>query len=722
MKKSYRILTVFLCLVMFFVAGCGSGGAGFGEGINDPVNLDGVKVLRKPSDYSISEAVGDNSEYYYNLFAGNIMQRLYGAYSNLSEDYIDIYNSTKLLEKNLGIYDEDGKEITDTNVYTYKKNYLYDSIRSSITSIENNYDKDGNLIAGKLVLDLTGWNFNFPNYAPASSGAYPINTNYEYSLGVLNTDSSFASVDYDFRHYTINDERMEINFSSNSEKDWTLSDYRIDDIQATFGTPNTYDYFYYGGQINKDGESVVEGDKTYYFSSPFYQANVAGLEEISALNDYQDALEYAIYLFVLGYDYLDNDGNVNETDLPYFDFQITYQIQDIEVNGETINDVSVPKVSVGGWDGDNYIPIQDALEIVKDSYLKVGNYVGLTDKNKEQIKRFILDYVIGVEKDDNGNYDSTFDITIKSTTKGETETAPTTEVTNTYTINREYEQVIENIIEQSCARVLIGDGADGESVNIDEAFPISQIVDYDGDYFYISVMDEEGNYDDSDVLAHVEEAEYQSLVLVMPKDGEPFPYNLTDIQLIFQYEDTGTTNPELEYLDEITINVGINYYDSATGILTQSQPVARTIKRGLAMEGIDYSAGVDPDKNWLQFTSNELIAGDYGSEKLQYMEKIPVKMSFDVNIDNGVLNAKENGVQIGDYESVINITGNSPAREYYKLNNSSSYGQYATFNETMFEGKTDYIEIYFDVVKEKGRPNVNYNFKVGLIGVWPEDK
>ncbi len=722
MKKSYRILTVFLCLVMFFVAGCGSGGAGFGEGINDPVNLDGVKVLRKPSDYSISEAVGDNSEYYYNLFAGNIMQRLYGAYSNLSEDYIDIYNNTKLLEKNLGIYDEDGKEITDTNVYTYKKNYLYDSIRSSITSIENNYDKDGNLIAGKLVLDLTGWNFNFPNYAPASSGAYPINTNYEYSLGVLNTDSSFASVDYDFRHYTINDERMEINFSSNSEKDWTLSDYRIDDIQATFGTPNTYDYFYYGGQINKDGESVVEGDKTYYFSSPFYQANVAGLEKISALNDYQDALEYAIYLFVLGYDYLDNDGNVNETDLPYFDFQVAYQIQDIEVNGETINDVSIPKVSVGGWDGDNYIPIQDALEIVKDSYLKVGNYVGLTDKNKEQIKRFILDYVIGVEKDDNGNYDSTFDITIKSTTKGETETAPTTEVTNTYTIDREYEQVVENIIEQSCARVLIGDGADGESVNIDEAFPISQIVDYDGDYFYISVMDEEGNYDDSDVLAHVEESEYQSLVLVMPKDGEPFPYNLTDIQLIFQYEDTGTTNPELEYLDEITINVGINYYDSATGILTQSQPVARTIKRGLAMEGIDYSAGVDPDKNWLQFTSNELIAGDYGSEKLQYMEKIPVKMSFDVNIDNGVLNAKENGVQIGDYESVINITGNSPAREYYKLNNSSSYGQYATFNETMFEGKTDYIEIYFDVVKEKGRPNVNYNFKVGLIGVWPEDK
>ena len=182
MKKSYRILTIFLCLVMFFVAGCGSGGAGFGEGINDPVNLDGVKVLRKPSDYSIAEAVGDNSEYFYNLFAGNIMQRLYGAYSNLSEEDVAIYNNTKLLEENLGIYDEDGKEITDTNVYTNKKNYLYDSIRSSITSIENNYDKDGNLIAGKLVLDLTGWNFNFPNYAPASKTRMDSNGNEQRNM------------------------------------------------------------------------------------------------------------------------------------------------------------------------------------------------------------------------------------------------------------------------------------------------------------------------------------------------------------------------------------------------------------------------------------------------------------------------------------------------------------------------------------------------------------
>ena len=51
------------------------------------------------------------------------------------------------------------------------------------------------------------------------------------------------------------------------------------------------------------------------------------------------------------------------------------------------------------------------------------------------------------------------------------------------------------------------------------------------------------------------------------------------------------------------------------------------------------------------------------------------------------------------------------------MNPSSSYGQYATFNPDMFAGKTDYIEIYFDVVKDKNMLNKNYNFKVGVIWV-----
>ena len=710
MKKSYRVLTIFLCLVMFFVAGC-TGGPSFGEGVNDPLNLDGVKVLRKPSDYSISDAVGTNSEYYYNLFAGNIMQSLYNVYSNLSgED--GLYENTLLKNENSGICNEKGEEISETDVYTYKNNYLYDSIRSSITQIENTYDSEDNLTSGKVVLDLTGWKFNFKNY-----------DSMKYQLGILNTDTDSLGIDFEFRTFSINENIMSIYYQG--LEDDPLSGY-LDYIQETFGTPGDYHDYYYGSQIDKEG-NVIEGasgtdEKIYYRSSPYYQQYVAELAKVTALNDYQDALEYAIYLFVLGYDYVDDNGNPVEEDLPYFDFQITHTAETIVVNEEEIS-VLVPHVSVGGWSED-YISIQEALAFVKDSYLKMGNYIGLTDKNKAQIERFILDYVIGVEKDDEGNYDSTFQFTVTDITKNDSASGSTeTRDVKTYVIDREYKQVVENIINYACEQVLIGDGVDGNTpVKIDSAYPISQIVDYDGDYFSISVMDEDGNYDDGDVMAHIEEAEYQSMVLKMPEDGEPFPYNLTDIILIFQYYDTGTTNRELVYDDEITINVGINYYDSQNNLLTQSEPVQRTIKYGLAMEGIDFSAGVDPDKNWLQFTTDETVAGGYGSEKMQYMEPIPVKMSFDANIDNGILNADINGIPINEHESVINITGSSPAREYYKLNNSSSYGQYATFNPDKFAGKTDYIEIYFDVVREKGNVNKNYNFKVGTVWIWPEDK
>ena len=100
-----------------------------------------------------------------------------------------------------------------------------------------------------------------------------------------------------------------------------------------------------------------------------------------------------------------------------------------------------------------------------------------------------------------------------------------------------------------------------------------------------------------------------------------------------------------------------------------------------------------------------------------------MKMKFDNNIDGGVLNATEKGEEIdgSGYAKAITITGSSKAREYYQMNDSSTYGRYATFNPDMFYGETDYIEVYFDVEKEEGRENVNYNFKVGLFGLFSDE-
>ena len=84
-------------------------------------------------------------------------------------------------------------------------------------------------------------------------------------------------------------------------------------------------------------------------------------------------------------------------------------------------------------------------------------------------------------------------------------------ITNYDTLDREYETVVENILNYACDQVRIGNAEDGTPVQIDTAYPISQIVDFEGDYFAASFTDENGESDDSDPLRHIAEAEYQNL-------------------------------------------------------------------------------------------------------------------------------------------------------------------------------------------------------------------
>ena len=80
----------------------------------------------------------------------------------------------------------------------------------------------------------------------------------------------------------------------------------------------------------------------------------------------------------------------------------------------------------------------------------------------------------------------------------------------------------------------------------------------------------------------------------------------------------------------------------------------------------------------------------------------------------------EGGIGSNLHASKI-ISGTDDARKYYKLNDSSSYGSYGTLNEELFSVENagtdacDFMEIYFDTVKQKGATGINYNFKVALI-------
>lgn len=676
MKKNHKILTIFLCLVMFFMAGCGDGGFGAGsEG--SPINLEGVKVMRKPAEYSISEIVGEeNSEYFYNLLSSSITRYLYLTYAYGIENIVDDENQVKLSilsGTNLEDILYDG-----TNLDRY---FYYDSIRYSVESIiVNNVD---NVL--EITLDTSSaWNFGFDNYytLDESVSGFP-------TLALVNNDIDILSTTY-----TENGDTLNIN-----------ADY-IEYSESIYGTPGDYSNIYYG-------ENVVENDILMYGESPYYQEFVAN-EPVTTLNTYQDALEYITYLFVLGYDYETADGAVNSEDAPYFNLQISQNMQSVNFNGATLS-LNIPSVTVERTpNGRTNVSINEALSEIKERYNVLGTYIGVTDENKEQLVRYILDYVIGLDNGENGDY--SFEITILEDGGGGT--AQVTE-RRQVEVNRDYENVVRNIVDVACGEVRIGGVEGNDEVFIDTAYPISEIVDYKNDYFYTQWYDENGNTSDENILGHVDAAEYQAMSISLPI--EEIGSYLTDIYLCFEYNNDNPDNEsELIYdeLNGLTLNLGINYFDSQGNILYSSTPVQKNVKYGRLMSDADYHTGIDPDiRNVFFTTSDDVTSDDIYGPVFSQIEKIPLRMQFDNDIDEGVLNAELKGEEVNEYEHVIKITGNSKAREYYKMNPSSSYGQYATFDPNMFAGKTDYIEIYFDVVKDKNMLNKNYNFKVGVIWV-----
>ena len=676
MKKNHKILTIFLCLVMFFMAGCGDGGFGVGSGGEGvPINLDGVKVMRKPAEYSISEIVGEeNSEYFYNLLSTNIIRFLYWTYSYGLEELPGSLYSEDIIT---GTALENIFNDTNTDKYFY-----YDSIRYSIDSITvNNVD---NVLEITLNTD-SAWNFGFDNYytLDESVSGFP-------TLALVN------SFDFDNITYTENSDNIEIEAS--------YMEY-YDDI---YGTPGEYSDIYYGEDHRENGILM-------YGNSPYYQEYVAN-EEVTTLNTYQDALEYITYLFVLGYDYENEDGTVNSEDAPYFNLQINQVQETVNFNGTSLR-LFVPNITVASTpSGSQNLSISEALDEIKERYNVLGTYIGLTDKNKEQLKRYILDYVIGLENEEDGDY--SFEIITEEDGGGGTPVVTDRRQVN---VNRDYDAVVSNIINVACQEVRIG-GSEGDGeVFIDTAYPISEIVDYNDDYFYTQWYDENGNTSDENILGHIDAAEYQAMSITLPADE--IGSNITDIYLCFEYYDDDTSDESELVYDEangLTLNLGINYYDSQGNELYSSTPVQKNIKYGRIMSDADYHAGIDPDIRNVYFTTGDDVTSDniYNAVFSQ-IEEIPYRMQFNNDIGDGVLNAEINGEEINEYEHVIKITGSSPAREYYMMNDSSSYGQYATFNPEMFSGEdgTDYIEIYFDILKDKNMLNKNYNFKVGMTWI-----
>lgn len=638
-------------MCLFFV-GCGTGGPG-GDDPNYQSSVDGVKVLARTTDDNyFSTATGKFSEYFYNIFSTQILSNLYDIYNDTytNENEEDRFSDTTL-DKTFGKTFGDFVGDDETNKY-----YLYDSLRYTISDVTITEKEGAGIVDYAFTLDLgSAWNWGI---------------DYDAEYGDKNKIAFLQALEkVGLAKPEPNQETLKVSFAN-------MIGAQIKMVFEDLASTPSYSEIYAGTEVKKEGEE----DITDYFTSPYYQINVQGMSEITAKNYYQDALEYATYLFVLGYDYQDENGNPTQ-EAAKFDFEITRAI-----------DGSVQGISVDG------LSIETALTNVKEEYEKTGNFVGLTATNKNQIKRFVLDKIIGAKAVAKNN----FNVVIKNKYQDSNGVNLSSQQTSqTLSFNRNYEPIVEYIIDYACTQAPIGVDADGNEVNLDGAYMASTITDYKGEYFF-SADDGEGN-----MFRYIDPAEYQSMVFYpIQKDVGK---KLTDIRLSFEYNDyEGQALSAAE--DGLKLLVGLRYFDSETGTYTYSNQDNITVKKG------ENSAltKLNPDLNTMHFTEDDLIGG--GTVKID--KDIVIGSQFK-NPD--AINPAKQSTNPDSYFDSMTIKGNSSARDYYSIIDAGT-SFYGVLNGDKFsdsdkngvanENACDFVEVFFCI--QKGRTDVSYNFKVAV--------
>ena len=679
-KKSYRILALLLCFMFMFAVGC-TGGAGEDDGDDDTnggdyKSLDQVKVISRPGDYDFSDAVGENSQYFYNLFSSSIVKNLYEFYAGVNTD----------LHKANGLGSDQAQKLRDalyanfdySNGLSYKKGgvsevsadpdtfgssendfyYVFDAPRYSIEKIEV---KEEN---GEKKLVITVDTASKWLWSLASDSTNAENKNIFQILDENDVDSSYSNGVYT-GNYNSFDDLIDRIKSVQWGKDEILKNVLNDKIGKAYV------------DVTKNSENI----KIKYNNSPFYEKMVENAE-ITAKNYFQDAFEYAVYMTVLGYDYK------SEADAGYFDFNISYGADGF------VSDIKVL------WAGQQ-TSIIDALQNAKELYKKTANFVGITTENRAKLIDFIKDKVLGVNALAKGQYSI---VTREYGTAGEV--LSTSEVK----INKNYDIFAENLVTFACSEAAIG--TDGESpLSLSEPFLASQITDYKGDYFKIDENDE-----GRDPFAHIDATEYQALIL--SPNQENIGQYFMDLMLAFEYYDyENGDNKGADYADELVLNVGVRYFDcnanGGDGDYVFNQESQIKVKYGRFGTFKDADGEDDEEANcfYIGYCPDEDLK-EYYDVALDNTFKFESKFN-----DNEYIKAE---AADGEKKSSRLITGTSKTREYFKLNQSSSYGSYGTLNNAKFSKNnggaeaSSYFEIYFDIVKVKGEAK-NYNFKVGIM-------
>lgn len=412
-------------------------------------------------------------------------------------------------------------------------------------------------------------------------------------------------------------------------------------------------------------------------------------------SDYVKTLEYAIYCYAID----------DEPD---------------EVTIDTLEDGSY-SVQIG-----DYASVDDALADAKESFRILGAYVGLVDRQIEKIQNWILENIIGEVA---LNADDTFTI-YNDVTVYMDESSNILRYdfsgsgSSRFTLGRDYETAVENIMAGVCEYVPIG----SEGVTIDQRFLASEIMEYAGNMFMIA---DDSNFPAEGTatgLTQLQPLEYQSVVLMLSEeiylDGLTIALKY-DADLDGTEEDVYDTN---KYLDII---VDINYYNSQTKERQVLDSKQVRVYDGPYNEDYWGEGGDD-------HVGDGTIAPIDHTSALMFDDLGQVHVGkFNVDVGDGIL--KTDVGSVGNYttfpwvsQNPLVLVGTTDVRRYYEVVEYGTNPEYDTdelesgktyisgrFNPEMFGGDDgcDYIEITYKVIKNVLDKETNYKFYTGIAFV-----
>lgn len=673
-KNVFTKILAFCMILCFSLISTGCIGLLFDEGGSDfsdddfadsmAVEMYGTKVLYRPDDYDYNIGSGGSAEIendYYGQYAYYIMRDLFLIYG-----WTNIDNTTIRLP----------------NFNSENRYYLYDSIRYQVDTVgivtrSQKVTADGQHVGEVEPVEDTGIDtYYIVGADPSISWNWTLNANPS-----LNNLKAFVYSESSSDGYNIVEQNNHIYINNNLEPSTALNTY--------YTTGSLFSSSAYEDIYLSDSES----------GSPW--------TDYENYSDYVKALEYAIYCYAVDLE----------------PAQVTVQI----FEDGTYN------VQIG-----SFASVDEALEDAKDTFRKLGAYVGLVDRQITKIQNWILENVIGatalnaddtftnyyngvteyVLVDENGDYIYDGDNVI---IVGYDFTSATS---STFTLGRDYETAVANIMEGVCQYVPIG----SDGVTIDQRFLASNVMEYAGNMFMIA---DDGNFPAPGTelgLTGLRPLEYQSVVLML--NEEMYLDGLT-IALKYDADLDGTEEGVYDFNKYLDIIVDINYYNLQTNT-----------REVLASEQVRVYDG-PYDENYLSEGAGDNVGDgviapvDHTSAlMLDDLGQVHVG-TFNVDVGNGLL--KTDVGNIGNYtiapfvstEALV-LTGTTDVRRYYEVVEYGTNPEYDTdelengktyisgrLNPNMFSGSDgcDYIEITYKVIKNAGDKDTNYKFYTGIAFV-----